>query len=93
MTTGARREVLVGPERPVAPGAVGIEEAEEAGLRPRTLGEFVGQGQLVEHLRIVLEAAVQRGQPVDHILFAGPPAWARPRSPASSRRSSAWGCG
>ncbi len=73
MTTGARREVLVGPERPVAPGAVGIEEAEEAGLRPRTLGEFVGQGQLVEHLRIVLEAAVQRGQPVDHILFAGPP--------------------
>jgi Holliday junction DNA helicase RuvB len=74
MTTGARREVLadsaIGPadaEQPVP------EEVEEAGLRPRTLDEFVGQGQLVEHLRIVLEAAMQRGQPVDHLLFAGPP--------------------
>jgi Holliday junction DNA helicase RuvB len=52
---------------------VAPEEIEEAGLRPRTLNEFVGQGQLVEHLRIVLEAAIQRGQPVDHLLFAGPP--------------------
>ncbi len=76
MTTGTRREVLAGSKIPAAPGAEEPEEPEEpeeAGLRPRTLGEFVGQGQLVEHLRIVLEAAVQRGQPVDHILFAGPP--------------------
>ena len=36
------------------------EEAEEAGLRPRTLDEFVGQGQLTEHLRIVIEAALKR---------------------------------
>jgi Holliday junction DNA helicase RuvB len=49
------------------------EEAEEAGLRPRSLTEFVGQAQLVEHLGIVLQAARQRRQPVDHILFAGPP--------------------
>jgi Holliday junction DNA helicase RuvB len=49
------------------------EEAEEAGLRPRSLAEFVGQAQLVEHLGIVLQAARQRRQPVDHILFAGPP--------------------
>jgi len=49
------------------------EELEEVGLRPRTLGEFVGQSQLVEHLGIVLQAARQRGQAVDHILFAGPP--------------------
>jgi Holliday junction DNA helicase RuvB len=50
-----------------------VEEIEEAGLRPRTLTEFVGQVQLVEHLGIMLQAARQRGQPVDHILFAGPP--------------------
>ncbi|HEY5384513.1 MAG TPA: Holliday junction branch migration DNA helicase RuvB [Acidimicrobiales bacterium] len=51
----------------------GVEEAEEVGLRPRSLSEFLGQPQLVEHLGIVLQAARQRRQPVDHILFAGPP--------------------
>jgi holliday junction DNA helicase RuvB len=56
---------------PVASG--GAEEAEEVGLRPRSLSEFLGQPQLVEHLGIVLQAARQRRQPVDHILFAGPP--------------------
>ncbi|HEY3942788.1 MAG TPA: Holliday junction branch migration DNA helicase RuvB [Acidimicrobiales bacterium] len=54
-----------------APGA--REELDEAGLRPRTLREFVGQAQLVEHLGIVLQAARRRNQPVDHLLFAGPP--------------------
>jgi holliday junction DNA helicase RuvB len=42
-------------------------------LRPRTLADFVGQPQLKEHLSIVLEAARRRGQPADHLLFAGPP--------------------
>ena len=50
-----------------------VEAAEESGLRPRRLAEFVGQLQLKEHLDIVLEAARRRGQPVDHLLFAGPP--------------------
>jgi len=60
--------------RLVAPAARGgLEEVEEAGLRPRSLDEFVGQAQLVEHLAIVIQAARQRRQPVDHILFAGPP--------------------
>jgi Holliday junction DNA helicase RuvB len=49
------------------------EETVEAGLRPRALAEFVGQRELKEHLSIVLEAARQRGQAVDHLLFAGPP--------------------
>ena len=58
--------------RPVDPAAAPVEEVEEAGLRPRTLAEFVGQRQLVEHLGIVL--AARRGrQAVDHLLFAGPP--------------------
>src|ERR1700689_4708965 len=47
--------------------------AEETTLRPRRLDEFVGQAQLKEHLEIVLEAARRRGQPADHLLFAGPP--------------------
>ena len=49
------------------------EEVVEAGLRPRALDEFVGQRELKEHLSIVLEAARNRGQAVDHLLFAGPP--------------------
>ncbi|NQY57169.1 MAG: Holliday junction branch migration DNA helicase RuvB [Ilumatobacteraceae bacterium] len=55
---------------------VGDDEAEldaEAGLRPQALDEFVGQRELKEHLGIVLEAARQRSQAVDHLLFAGPP--------------------
>ena len=61
-------------ERVVDPTASnGVEEAEEVGLRPRSLSEFLGQPELVEHLAIVLQAARQRHQPVDHILFAGPP--------------------
>jgi Holliday junction DNA helicase RuvB len=49
------------------------EEADEVGLRPRRLSEFVGQTELKEHLTIVLEAAKRRGQASDHLLLAGPP--------------------
>ncbi len=49
------------------------EEADEAGLRPRRLSEFVGQRELKEPLGIVLEAAKMRGQAADHLLLAGPP--------------------
>jgi holliday junction DNA helicase RuvB len=45
----------------------------DPGLRPRRLDEFVGQSELKDHLGIVLEAARRRGQPADHLLFAGPP--------------------
>jgi Holliday junction DNA helicase RuvB len=57
----------------VSPAADPIEVAEELTLRPRRLAEFVGQAQLKEHLDIMLEAARRRGQPADHLLFAGPP--------------------
>jgi Holliday junction DNA helicase RuvB len=50
-----------------------VEVAEETTLRPRRLDEFVGQTRLKEHLEIVLQAARQRGQAADHLLFAGPP--------------------
>jgi holliday junction DNA helicase RuvB len=48
-------------------------EGSVAHLRPSSLDEFVGQSQIKEHLSIVIEAARRRGQPVDHLLFAGPP--------------------
>ncbi len=50
------------------------EEREiEVGLRPRRLDEFVGQEALKERLSILIEAASGRSEPVDHILFSGPP--------------------
>jgi holliday junction DNA helicase RuvB len=64
------------PARPVDPQldpADRDEQAQEATLRPRRLEEFSGQPEVVEHLRIVLEAARRRGEPADHLLFAGPP--------------------
>jgi len=45
----------------------------EAGLRPRTLAEFVGQEELRRNLGIALTAARARGEAVDHILVHGPP--------------------
>jgi Holliday junction DNA helicase RuvB len=71
-----RRRHGVGPGTPraVDPTEGAEDDAEyDADLRPRRLEEFVGQRDLVEHLGIVLQAARGRRQPVDHILFAGPP--------------------
>ena len=42
-------------------------------LRPRRLDDFVGQPELRANLGIFLQAARERGEPLDHILFAGPP--------------------
>ncbi len=42
-------------------------------LRPKTLDEFVGQAKVKEQMRIFIEAAKQRGEPLDHVLLHGPP--------------------
>ncbi|RKZ01522.1 MAG: Holliday junction branch migration DNA helicase RuvB [Candidatus Hydrothermota bacterium] len=42
-------------------------------LRPRRLAEFIGQKRLKENLAVFVEAAKQRGEALDHILFYGPP--------------------
>jgi Holliday junction DNA helicase RuvB len=55
------------------PTADPVEAAEETTLRPRRLDDFVGQPRLREHLSIMLTAAKQRAQAVDHVLLAGPP--------------------
>jgi Holliday junction DNA helicase RuvB len=45
----------------------------DRGLRPERLADFVGQPQLRESLKIFLEAAVARAEPLDHVLLVGPP--------------------
>ena len=47
--------------------------AEEGSLRPRRLGEFIGQARIKAQLTMFLEAARQRGEALDHVLFHGPP--------------------
>ncbi len=62
----------VAGSRLVSPEA-GAQDAEERGLRPRTLEEYVGQEKVKENLRVYLEAARLRAEPMDHILLYGPP--------------------
>ncbi|MEA4831028.1 MAG: Holliday junction branch migration DNA helicase RuvB [Oscillospiraceae bacterium] len=50
------------------------EDSEsEITLRPKTLDEYVGQTKSKENLRVFIEAAKMRGEPLDHILLYGPP--------------------
>lgn len=49
------------------------EQQFEAGLRPQTLNDFIGQEELKEGLRIFIEAAKKRGEPLEHVLFYGNP--------------------
>jgi holliday junction DNA helicase RuvB len=45
----------------------------EAGLRPRTLDEYIGQERVRENLHVSITAAKQRGEALDHVLLYGPP--------------------
>lgn len=49
------------------------EEKEELSLRPKKLSEFIGQSKLKERLSVYLQAAKNRDECIDHILFYGPP--------------------
>jgi Holliday junction DNA helicase RuvB len=60
-------------ERIVSPEHAEDEQALDINLRPGSLGEFVGQDKLKENLKIFILAANQRKEPLDHLLFCGPP--------------------
>jgi len=49
------------------------EEDNNLNLRPKRLSDYTGQDTIVKTLKIALEAALQRKEPLDHILFNGPP--------------------
>jgi Holliday junction DNA helicase RuvB len=63
------------PEEPRihTPAALLGEDELERSLRPRRLEDFVGQEALREQLGVSLQAAAARGEPLDHVLLAGPP--------------------
>lgn len=49
------------------------DEAVETSLRPRKLDTYIGQEKIKESVKIAIQAAKQRKEPLDHILFYGPP--------------------
>ncbi|MBC7237069.1 MAG: AAA family ATPase, partial [Chloroflexi bacterium] len=61
------------PDRVISSRLQPEDAPTEQSLRPRTLDEYIGQSRVVENLRISLEAAKGRGEPMDHVLLYGPP--------------------
>ncbi|MER6066923.1 MULTISPECIES: Holliday junction branch migration DNA helicase RuvB [unclassified Streptomyces] len=61
------------PERLVGASADREDQAVEAALRPKDLGEFIGQEKVREQLDLVLRAARARGATADHVLLSGAP--------------------
>jgi len=57
----------------VAPSALGDDARFDLTLRPRNFAEVVGQRALIDNLRIFVKAAKARQEPLDHVLFCGPP--------------------
>lgn len=49
------------------------EERLENSLRPKTLSEYIGQDKVKESMKVYIEAAKKRGEPLDHVLLYGPP--------------------
>ena len=71
-----KRKIVLGPqdaERIVAPEAAMEEEFIGATLRPRSFDEYVGQLAVVDNLKIAIDAARRRSEPLEHVLFYGPP--------------------
>ncbi len=60
-------------ERLITPGVVDEEAQYEAGLRPRTLAEYIGQDRVRDNLHVSIAAAVGRRESLDHVLLYGPP--------------------
>lgn len=57
----------------VTPVETDFDKCFENNIRPKSFNEYIGQSQLKDTLQISLEAAKQRSQPLDHLLFYGPP--------------------
>ena len=61
-------------ERLIVPEVLSEEERDlDLALRPKTLAEFVGQERVKEQLSLLIDGARARAEPVDHLLFSGPP--------------------
>ncbi len=67
MTKAHRSDRQVGPD-------VTVDDRHiEKTLRPASFAEYVGQGKITDNLKVFVEAARRRAEPMDHVLFCGPP--------------------
>jgi Holliday junction DNA helicase RuvB len=70
MNTSKMRKDVINPEKkPETPKEAEVERA----LRPLSFGDFTGQEKIIENIKIFVQAAVLRGEPLDHVLLHGPP--------------------
>ncbi|MEC8475460.1 MAG: Holliday junction branch migration DNA helicase RuvB, partial [Planctomycetota bacterium] len=67
------REAVYQQSNPETAQTESIPTEQDHSLRPRLMDEMVGQQDVIERLRIAIEAAQQRGEPLGHLLFDGPP--------------------
>src|SRR3954468_8001943 len=65
----ARERIVSGDEQPEDRPIGDFNPA----LRPRKLHEYIGQPELIERIRIAVEAAKKRNEPMEHVLLSGPP--------------------
>src|SRR5262245_21310684 len=76
-STAANQPSVTNPRtrssRVVGPNKQTEDAPIERSLRPRRLAEYIGQERVKETLQIFIDAARQRGEPLDHVLFYGPP--------------------
>jgi Holliday junction DNA helicase RuvB len=63
----------VADDRLVTPARAEDDAQYEAGLRPRTLDDYIGQDRVRENLHVSIAAAKKRGEALDHVLLYGPP--------------------
>ncbi len=61
------------PERTISPQTKDDDIRFEINVRPGSFEEFTGQDKIKENLKIFIQAAKQRGESLDHVLFCGPP--------------------
>ena len=60
-------------ERTLTPAIKDEDVSFELNLRPKTFSDFVGQEKIKENLKVFITATKQRNEPLDHVLFCGPP--------------------
>jgi len=59
--------------RVITPRPDDEDQAFELSLRPRRMAEFIGQAKIKRNLEVFIRAALNRGEPLDHVLLSGPP--------------------
>jgi Holliday junction DNA helicase RuvB len=67
------KNIIMTNQRITNPESIDGEQALDLTLRPRMFEEFVGQEKIVSNLKVFIQAAKERGEALDHVLFYGPP--------------------